>query len=311
MSKRVFLLLASLALSSCALRAPSPEAFSFAAMGDTPYSDAEETHFLEMMKRVDAAPVEFVIHVGDIKNGASPCTDTLFAARKAQFDASAHPFIYAPGDNEWTDCRRPKAGRGDPLERLAKLREVFFSQPQSLGRTRIATDMQGDRQGTCTAYPENRAWTRGGVRFVTLNIPGSDNNVGFDAASDAEAVCRDAANSRWLERAVTAAESPGMRGLVVAIQADPWDTKKPVFKDFLGQLQAAALRMRKPVLFVHGDSHIYRFDTPFKGANGEPILNLQRLEVYGSPAVGWVSVNVDPAGPELFRVEPHLQAIVP
>jgi hypothetical protein len=306
-----FLPVIALLLSACALRAPSPEAFSFAAMGDTPYSDREEAHFLDMMKRVDAEPVEFVIHVGDLKSGASDCTDELFVTRRKQFDDSAHPFIFTPGDNEWTDCRFNKPRKRDPLERLAKLREVFFSEPQSLGRSRIPTAMQGMSEGACGAYPENRAWTRAGVRFVTLNVPGSHNNVGFDAASDAEARCRNAANGRWLERAVAETESPAMRGLVIAIQADPWDSKKNVYGELRAQIQAAAVRLRKPVLFVHGDTHLYRFDTPFRNASGDPIANLQRLEVYGSPAVGWVKVDVDPAGPELFRVAPHLQAIVP
>src|SRR5262249_4116198 len=150
----------------------------------------------------------------------------LYSRRRAEFDASEHPFIYTPGDNEWTDCRRNKTGHRDSLERLAHLREVFFTAPQSLGRNRIATDMQSSAAPGCTAYPENRAWTHGGVRFVTLNIPGSHNNVGFDAASDAEARCRNDANARWLDRSVALVESAGLRALVVAIQANPWIGEK-------------------------------------------------------------------------------------
>ncbi len=65
------------------------------------------------------------------------------------------------------------------------------------------------------------------------------------------------------------------------------------------------------MLFIHGDTHIYLFDAPFKDASGNVIPNLQRLETYGSPAVGWVKVTVDPGYPELFRVEPRLHALVP
>ena len=311
MSDRVVAALLVLLLSACASRPPSPEAFAFAVMGDTPYSDREEAQFENMLRRVDREPLAFIVHIGDFKSGAAPCTDAVFALRKSQFDASAHPIVYTPGDNDWTDCRWNRPQKRDPLERLAKLREVFFSTPRSLGRSPMATEVQDERDGHCTAYPENRSWTRAGVRFVTLNIPGSDNNVGFDRASDEEARCRDEANRRWLERAVSESAAAGTRGLVVAIQANPWDTKKPVYRDFLAQLQQAARRLRKPVLFVHGDTHTYRFDTPFKDSSGEAIPNLQRLETYGSPAVGWVKVIVDPAGPELFRVEPKLQAIVP
>lgn len=302
----------ALALGGCALRAPSGEGFVFAVMGDAPYNEREEAPHAAMLERMNSEALAFIVHVGDFKAGnASPCTDALFARRKAQFDASAHPFVYTPGDNEWTDCRRPGNGPFDPLERLAKLRQMFFADDLSLGRRRMPTAAQRDRSGTCGAYPENRAWTHLRVRFVTLNIPGSDNNVGFDAASDAEARCRNDANRRWLERAVAESADAQTRALVVLIQANPWFTRKPVYEDFLAQLQAAAQRLRKPVLFVHGDTHTYRVDMPFRDATGQPLANLVRLETYGSPFVGWVKVRVDPADPDVFRFEPKLQAVVP
>ena len=65
------------------------------------------------------------------------------------------------------------------------------------------------------------------------------------------------------------------------------------------------------MLFVHGDTHTYHFDAPFLDSTGQPIANLRRLEVYGSPIVGWVKVTVDAAFPELFLAEPHAEAIVP
>src|SRR5258706_4398989 len=318
MNSRLAALLAALLLAGCALRVPSPDRFALAVLGDTPYSDREEPHFLRMMQRIDGEPVTFVVHVGDFKAGGnSPCTDALFEKRKAQFDASRHPFIYTPGDNDWTDCRRPSNGAADPIERLARLRQVFFADAWSLGRERIATAFQGEciesRGGACTcpAHPENRLWTRSGVRFVTLNIPGSNNNVGFDRANDEEARCRNEANRRWLARAVTESAGDDTRALVVLTQADPWVTAKPVYKDFLAQLQEAALRLRKTVLFVHGDTHTYPYDLPFSDSAGQPIANLKRLEVYGSPIVGWVKVTVATALPELFIVQPHAEAIVP
>jgi hypothetical protein len=301
----------ALALAGCAARPPSGDAFVFGVMGDTPYNDREETHFVKMLQRMDGEPLAFIVHVGDIKAGGnSPCTDALFAKRRAQLDRSKHAIVYTPGDNEWTDCRRKSNGAMDPLERLARLREMFFADRWSLGTNRIETQVQDDRAAPCGSYPENRAWTRGRIRFVTLNIPGSDNNVGFDKASDDEAACRNEANRRWLERAVGESMDSGTRALVVAIQANPWDTKKPVFKAFLAQLERAARRLGKPLLFVHGDTHTYRVDAPFADAGG-PIMNLTRLETYGSPFVGWVKVTVDPERPDVFTFEPKTQAFVP
>lgn len=303
---------ALLLLGACATRPELPGEFAFAVLGDTPYNEREERQFLAMMARLDAEDLAFVLHVGDFKAGSgSPCTDALYERRHAQLDASRHPLVLTPGDNDWTDCRRKSNGATDPLERLARLRQVFFSRPESLGRARIATAAQTTCIAPalpgcgCAAHPENRSWSHAGVRFVTLNVPGSENNVGFDAASDAEARCRNEANRQWLEKAVRESASAETRALVVAVQANPWDTAKPVYLEFIAQLEDAARRIAKPMLFVHGDSHTYRVDAPFTTHNP------RRLETFGSPFVGWVKVIVDPAAPEPFRFEPHLQALVP
>ena len=309
--RAVLLVALSLGLAGCASAPANPEAFSFAVMGDIPYRPSEEASYRAMLQRLDGEPVAFVIHVGDIISGAGACTDAIYARRKAEFDASSHPFIYTPGDNEWTDCRRAKH---DPIERLARLRQVFFSDRFSLGATRIEMSVQdrcADPECRCAAQPENRFWSRAGVRFVTLNIPGSENNVGYDAANDAEAECRNQANAKWLEQAVRASERSETRALVIALQADPWATRKPVYKAFLQQVVDAARQLRKPVLFVHGDSHTLTIDTPFKDALGNTILNITRLETYGSPFVGYVRVTVDPGNPELFSFRPVLQALAP
>jgi hypothetical protein len=318
MIERCCAFLCALLLAACAIRAPSPEAFFFGVMGDTPYSDREEAHFLKMMERMNAEPLAFVVHVGDFKAGGnSPCTDALFEKRRAQFDGSAHPLIYTPGDNEWTDCRRPGNGGFTAIDRLAKLRQLFFADALSLGRERIQTEVQGgcvEAGGatcTCAGLPENRMWTRAGVRFVTLNFAGKGNNEGYDRANDEEARCRNQANRRWLERAVSDSANDSARALVVITQANPWIGVTTTYDPFLRQVREAAGRLRRPVLLVHGDTHLYRVDAPFKDSMDDPLPNLTRLEVYGSPTVGWVKVKVDPGFPDLFRFEPHVQAIVP
>ena len=305
-------LLAAL-VTACSAPPRAAGSFSFGVLGDTPYSEGEHAEYLRMLRDMDARPLAFVIHVGDIKGGGK-CSDALYEERKREFDASAHPFIYTPGDNEWTDCRRPYMGSMDPLERLQRLREVFFSGDLSLGREKIGLLVQdrcADAQCRCPAYRENRQWVRSGVRFVTLNVPGSDNNVGFDAASDAEAKCRDEANAAWLDSAVEASLANDTRALVVAIQADPWNNKRGAYDWLLAKLPQSARKLRnKPLLFIHGDTHTLHMDQPFRDATGHSISNLFRLESYGSPMVGWVEVTVDPANPNLFSFDPHLNALV-
>jgi hypothetical protein len=303
-------------VAGCAARSP-PQGFAFAVMGDTPYSAAEEKRFEAMLASLERERLAFVVHVGDIKGG-QPCTDELFLARRAQFDRSAHPFFYTPGDNEWTDCRGNARGPRDPIERLQRLRAIFFADDESLGRRRLPAESQracvpSPAECGCNAHPENRAWSIAPVRFVTLNVTGSDNNQGYDAANDREARCRNEANRQWLARGVQAGMAPDVRALVVMVQANPWWILRTphVFDGFLAQVREASARLRKPVLLVHGDTHQYRVDNPFVDETGNPVAGITRLETWGSPFVGWVRVTVDPTKSDLFSFEEHLFAIVP
>jgi hypothetical protein len=301
-----------LGAAGCALLPPHPDRFSFAATGDAPYNDREEREFIAMIAQMGREPLAFVVHVGDLKAGSnSPCTDDLFHKRREQLQASAHPLVLTPGDNDWTDCRRATNGKMDPIERLAKMRQVFFADAFSLGRTRMPLAVQDgcalrdDTKCQCPGIPENRMWTHRGVVFVTLHAVGSNDNHGFDAANDEESRCRQAANRQWLERAFRIAGGGGMRGLAIFTQANPWvASKEKVYDRLLAQLREGASTLARPVLFVHGDTHTYRVDQPFRDPSGKVVANLTRLEVFGSPRVGWVRVSVDPNDASLWRIEP-------
>lgn len=306
----------ALLVAGCAAKPTHPDAFAFAVMGDTQYNAEEERVFEDMLRAVDREDLAFVIHVGDILGAAHTCSDEIYARRRAGYDASAHPFIYVPGDNEWVDCRNRRRGGHDPLERLAKLRSEFFAEGRSLGRRRIDTLAQrhcveraGDRC-TCEALPENRFWSHRGVRFVTLNVAGSQDNRGRERAWDEEARCREEANRQWLEQAVRASERSETRALVIVMHANPWDFGPAPYRALVGRIAEAARRVRKPTLLVHGDTHIQRVDTPFADGFGHPIANLTRLETFGSPFHGWVTVTVDPDDPMVFGFRPRLYKLV-
>ena len=297
---RVFALALALCAAQCALRAPDPRAFSFGVFGDAPYTAAEEAPFVRTIEHMNGERLAFVTHVGDILGGQR-CTDEIYLQRREMFDRSSHPLVYTPGDNEWTDCRETG---GDPIEQLARLRKIFFADAQSLGRNRIVTEFQD-------GYPENRAWSMNGVRFATVNYPGHDNNVGHGAANDEEARLRSAANARWLDRLFDGSSGDETLAVVVITQANPWFGPHHEFDAFIAQLRERATRLRKPFLLVHGDTHIYRVDTPFRDGSGMPLPEMTRLETFGSPFVGWVRVDVDPDRPQPFSFAPHLTAVAP
>jgi hypothetical protein len=307
-------LLALALLCGCASTPPRSDAFTFAVLGDIGYGAGEEAVFLATMRQIDAAAPAFTVHVGDFM-AHEPCSDAMFQKRRRQFDDSAAPFVLTPGDNEWEDCPRWWQAPRDPLESLAALRRIFFADGWSMGRRRIETLAQDQCIASpppgcgCAAHPENRIWRHGRVVFATLNIPGHRNNVGHDARNDEEARCRNGANAEWLERATAESLGSEVRALVVFAQANPWEPYprryRHVFDGFLGHMAALAPRLGKPILFVHGDTHHYRV-TEFFDVDGHPVGGITRMEVHGTPAVGWVLVSVDPARTDPFDFDPRL-----
>ena len=301
-------------LSACAARPPSPDAFTFAVLGDIGYGGGEEAIFLKTMRQIDAAKPAFTVHVGDFM-AHEPCSDAMFQKRRRQFDESEAPFFLTPGDNEWEDCPRWWQAPRDPLESLAALRRIFFADPGSMGKRRMEALAQDQCIANppagcgCAAHPENRIWRHRRVVFATLNIPGHRNNVGHDARNDEEARCRNAANAEWLERAAAASLDRDVRALVVFAQANPWEPYprqyRHVFDGFITQMASLPPRLGKPILFVHGDTHHYRV-TEFFDVNGNVVSGITRMEVHGTPAVGWVLVGVQPARDEPFDFDPRL-----
>ena len=310
-------LIALLVLICCACAqqpAQAPRgAFSFGLIGDLPYLPREEQTLRDLIAEMNAQPLAFVAHDGDIKSGGSRCDDEVLFWNKQVFDSSRHPFIYVPGDNEWTDCHRASNGGFDPIERLARLREVFFPDDQSLGRQRLTLTRQS-ADPRYSAYRENVRWVIGNVMFVGVNVPGSNNNFGRTATADAEYRARNAADLEWLRQAFDAVRRERLLGIAIIMQADPFfelprgHKDRRGFEDLLALLQSETAALGKAVLLVHGDTHFFRVDQPLLDSSGHKLANFTRLETFGSPALGWVRVSVDPADAKLFVIEPFKYA---
>jgi hypothetical protein len=298
----------ALALFAGLAQADPPARFSFAIIGDAPYNGFEEPVFAQMLREINREDLAFVVHIGDVKSGSSPCSDALFAKRLQQFQSVRHPFIFVPGDNEWTDCHRSGA---DPLERLAKLRELFYPDDDSLGERKLRLERQS-ADPRFSEYRENVRWRIGSALFIGLNIPGSNNNLGRTAQMDAEYARRSAANAAWLAEGFDLAQKNGDAAVFIAVQADPYferaSRRPPSAADgyaaFRQQLLAHTLDFGKPVILIHGDTHRYRVDHPLVDPSTQkPVERFTRIESFGSPFVDWIRVSVDPAGPALLAIK--------
>ncbi|MEO7402749.1 MAG: hypothetical protein ABIU95_03670, partial [Burkholderiales bacterium] len=140
----------------------------FGVFGDAGYSLPEEMALERMIPEINRESLAFNVFVGDFKSGSSPCTDELFRERRTLFEKSRAPLVYIPGDNDWTDCHRAGAGGYDPVERLHKLRELFYPSRLSLGNGKLPLVSQRDMNGSvCSACVEHLRWRIGTVLFTT------------------------------------------------------------------------------------------------------------------------------------------------
>jgi hypothetical protein len=152
---------------------------------------------------------------------------------------------------------------------------------------------------------ENVRWTYRDIVFATVNLAGSQNGLepfpGRTAADDAASRRRTAAAAAWLRETFAAADSLDAGAVVVAFHANPGfeeppdDPYRAGYEPFILTLEEETERYGRPVLVIQGDDHEYLVDHPLvHRTTGRRLDNLTRMQVPGSPDVGWVRVAVTP-----------------
>jgi hypothetical protein len=74
-------------------------------------------------------------------------------------------------------------------------------------------------------------------------------------------------------------------------------------------LRDEVIAFRRPVAYVHGDSHYYRVDKPLQDSLGRRLENFTRVETFGNNAanglndVQWIKVTVNPRSREVFSYQ--------
>jgi hypothetical protein len=202
---------------------------------------------------------------------------------------------------------------------------MFFQGDTSLGQQPMKLVRQSENS-RYASYRENARWTFGEVVFITLHIIGSNNNLGRTPQMDAEYEERNAANIAWMRQGFDLATRSGSRAVMIIAQADPyfqntWPTymqeryalwaigvkppmsrRKTGYDSFIAALEKETLAFGKPVVYVHGDTHIFRIDKPLVGSKSQRIIeNFTRVATFGHPDTHWVRATIDPNDPNVFR----------
>jgi hypothetical protein len=314
--------------------------YAIGLWGDLPYSTTQATVGVpNLIADMNAQDLAFTAHDGDLKAGSTECTNAVYTQALSYFNSLRAPAVFTPGDNDWVDCDRT-AGYNS-LKQLDLERQLFFSTPFTLGQHRLREEVQqaplclstATSSGTAPCV-ENRRWTVGGVTYATLNIQGSCNNLCDVGPDPAEYAARNAADIAWMQQTFDEARTRHSSAVMLISQADPGfnddqvqgaPTRNPEtlveddaqastdgFHDFLGALRDEVVAFRRPVAYVHGDSHYFRIDKPFENGQGQRLENFTRVETFGDHQengdndVNWLKVIVDPTSREVFSYQPQI-----
>ncbi len=288
------------------------EQFAFVALGDTTYEVPDDYPlYRSLIDTINSAGPTFSIHVGDTK-GWGDCGDEFQLQQKEFFNSYAAPVVYALGNNEWADCWKDNRGNHDPLVVLESVRNIFFSEPRSLGEAKLPLTRQADG-ADFPAYAENARWHTAEVTFATLNVVGEHNNQLLrNEALWREFVDREKANLAWIAGAFRFAAESGHKAVVIALHSDIFSDLGRLdggaFNPVLNAIAAGARAFAGQVLVVHGHEHTFIIDRPLRVWDDEATTttgdNVTRLQVYGWPDMKAVKVTVDTSTPWVFGFEP-------
>ncbi len=245
----------------------------FSAIGDVPYSGKQEKQLKSNIKNHNqVSDASFLIHLGDIKPGSKPCKKDIYEDVAKILKKSKKPVYIIPGDNEYNDCEHPK--------KAFKHWEKNFSKFNKHWETDWETSYQ-------PKHKENFTWQKDDVLFVGLNL------VGGKVHSKKEWKQRLKSNANWLEDLLEKDKNQELKALVIFGHAN-LKTHPEKFEVFTKKFRALAAEFNKPILYLHGDGHIWIKDRPWKEQN------ILRVQVDAGADILEVAINTKSPRPFSF-----------
>lgn len=289
--------------------AAAEKSFDIAIIGHTFPGTSGDGDLQRTIARADRAKPAFVIATG-IKSADEPCSDKLYLQRKALLNRSDRPLILVPSGSDWTACRN-SAGRSNAIERLNRIREIYYDGQEALG----GQVLDLNRQSTITkfrSYSENAYWERGGVLFATINLPARNNHFLPEAGRNSEYEDRLVANRAWLQRLFGMAKRRRLAGLVLfsdgdaRIHAEPgfsllsgFSSKQDGFAETRRLVRTLAENYAGKVLLVDASR-----EPPAKGDAAPGTVTWQGNLGHVTLAGEWHVLRVAPGSEHLFALQP-------
>ena len=213
-------MLAALTVHGALQAAPKkdPDRHQFGVIGHS-FTDAGggEARLKQAIADESESALAFVVVTG-IKGANEACSDKLYETRRELFDDARRPMIVLPAASDWSECKNP-AGRSVAIDRLNRLREVFYAEPTSLGTHKLGLTRLSS-SAKFRSYPENAHWQVGDVLYATVNLPANNNHYRPEAGRNSEFEDRMVANRFWLNRLFAMARREKLDAVVLFSEGD-------------------------------------------------------------------------------------------
>ena len=277
----------------------------FALIGHS-FNDGGEARLKQAIDETDDKSSAFVVVTG-IKASNEACSDKLYQQRRTLIDDAKRPMMVLPAGSDWTECRN-SAGRSNAIERLNRVRELFYGEPSSLGARKL-TVTRLSMSPRFRSYAENAHWSVGKVLYATVNLPANNNHYIMEAGRNSEYEDRLVANRFWLNRLFAIARRDKLEAVVLFSEGDLKALSQPTglqallrravpdndgFAETRRQVMALAQKFQGKVLLV---------DAARLAKGVKPALEWRGNVGHLSTGSTALEVEVDPSAKALFRLE--------
>ena len=270
------------------------------AITPTSAQAAQDKALREAIRASDADSLAFVVANG-IKAAAEPCSDQLLFRRKEAFQDAKNGLIVSIAGSDWSACHTA-SGRSVAIERLNRVRELFFADDLSFGASKLPLARQASTP-RYRAYGENLRWEVGTVMFATVHLPGNNNDFLAAAGRNSEFDDRMIADRDWLHRIFGLAAQKNAVGIVLFCDANPLEKPDMVTRLGFGSRRDGYVEIRKQILarsqrFAGKVLLVYGADAAADAS--APIAWQGNLGTLGVSA-GWRKITVEPTQARVFQ----------
>jgi len=272
-------------LVGCASTSP----VRFTAIGDTPYHESESELALlsETLASISKKNIPFIIHVGDIFRGWTPCSPDLYEYRAGVFKKSPVPFIVTIGDNEFNDCFEPEAAQG-------YFRKIILGNPPIKQTLKGYNDKQGygvDKDPIHITRQiemiENSTWNFNNIDFIMFVLPDLPGNYPLSAEQISTILD---ANTTFICDGFKHAKLIQRDAVVLVTHSEPALCRVQGCERFNSIIEKEVKYFEKPVLLINGSNH----KRTFVDGGYQDISTWWHLRPGNTPEEHWPEISFSP-----------------